>query len=46
VSDPRLEDAAHARARRMRNIVTAVALGVFVVLVFIVSIIRLSGHAF
>ena len=44
MSDPRLEDNAHARARRMRNIVTALALGAFVILVFIVSIIRMSGR--
>jgi len=44
VSDPNSESADHAHARRMRNIVTALGLAAFVVLVFIVSIIKLSSH--
>lgn len=35
-----------ARARRMRNWMLAGALLVFVALVFVVTIVRLGGHAF
>ena len=34
-----------ARARRMRNWLLAGALAAFVILVFVVTIVRLGGHA-
>jgi hypothetical protein len=46
MSDPRREDEAFAKARRGRNIALALGLVVFVVLVFLVTIIRLGGHVF
>jgi hypothetical protein len=33
-----------ARARRRRSLVMALALGAFVILVFIVTIVRMGGH--
>jgi hypothetical protein len=33
-----------AKARRVRSIVMAIALAVFVILVFVVTITRLGGH--
>ena len=35
---------AAAKARRLRSIAIALALGAFVVLVFIVTIVRMKGH--
>jgi hypothetical protein len=46
MSDPRREDEAFAKARRGRNVALALGLVVFVVLVFLVTIIRLGGHVF
>jgi len=43
--DPFGEGKAAASARRLRSIAIAVALAVFVGLVFAVSVLRLSGHA-
>jgi hypothetical protein len=45
MSDPMLEDEAAKRARRGRNIVLALGLFAFVVVVFIVTIARLKGNA-
>ncbi|MEO8926891.1 MAG: hypothetical protein ABI306_06975, partial [Caulobacteraceae bacterium] len=44
VSDPRSEDGPAGRARRGRNILLAVALGGFVVIVFIVTLVKLGAH--
>ena len=41
----RLSEAAKAKRRRA-NIAIAMALGAFVILVFIVTIVRLGGHVF
>ena len=38
------EDA--ARARRLRSIVVALALGAFVILVFIITLVKVKGHVF
>ena len=35
-----------ARARRSRNIALALALGTFVVVFFVMTIVRLGGHVF
>ena len=35
-----------ARARRMRSIMMALALGGFVILVFIVTLVKVKGHVF
>jgi hypothetical protein len=43
MSDPNLEDSAAAGARRGRNLLLAFALAAFVILVFIVTIVKL-GH--
>lgn len=43
MSDPNREDDAAARARRGRNIAIALGLVVFVVLVYVVSIVRMGG---
>lgn len=44
MSDPRQETEAATRARRGRNIALALGLVLFVVLVFIVTIVRLGGN--
>ncbi len=44
MSDPNLESPQAAKARRGRNIATALALIAFVVLVFIISIAKMSAH--
>jgi hypothetical protein len=46
MSDPFREDETFAKARRGRNVALALGLVVFVVLVFVVTIIRLGGHVF
>ncbi len=43
MSDPKQEGEDFAKARRGRNIALAVALLLFVVLVFIVTVVRLGG---
>ena len=45
MSDPNSEGPRAAAARRWRNIALAVALAAFVILVFIVTLVRLGGHA-
>ena len=40
------QNARNERARRMRNIALALALGALVVLFFVMTIVRLKGHAF
>jgi hypothetical protein len=44
VSDPKRQDDAASRARRGRNIALAIGLAAFVVIVFIVTIVRLGGN--
>jgi len=44
VSDPNDEDPAAARARRGRNLLLAAALLGFVVIVFLVTIAKISGN--
>ncbi len=44
MSDPKSEDQPAARARRGRNILLALALGAFVVVVFIVTLVKLSAN--
>lgn len=46
MSDPAHETDAAARARRGRNIAIAMGLAAFVVLVFIVTLVRLGAHVF
>jgi hypothetical protein len=45
MSDPRSEDGPAAKARRGRNLLLAVTLGAFVVVVFIVTLVKLGAHA-
>jgi hypothetical protein len=45
MSDPFEEGPDAAKARRRRSLVIALALGVFVILVFVVTIVRLKGNA-
>ena len=40
------QNARNDRARRMRNIALALALGALVVLFFVMTIVRLKGHVF
>jgi hypothetical protein len=44
MSDGFNESPEAAKARRLRSIAIAVTLGVFVILVFIVTIVRIKGH--
>jgi hypothetical protein len=44
MSDPNSEDPAAARARRDRNLLLAGALVAFVVLIFVVSIVKISHN--
>ena len=43
MSDPKTESEEFRRARRGRNIALAIGLALFVVLVFLVTVIRLGG---
>jgi len=44
MSYPLHEDAAHAKARRGRNVAIALGLAAFVIIIFIVTIVRLGGN--
>ena len=44
MSDPNQEGEAFVRARRGRNIALAVGLVLFVILVFVVTVVRLGGN--
>jgi hypothetical protein len=44
MSDPNRESDAQRKARRNRNIAMAIALFAFVILVFIVTLVRLGGN--
>ena len=44
MSDPKSEDEAAQRARRGRNVAIALGLVAFVVLVFVITIVRLGGN--
>ena len=44
MSDPKSEDRLAAKARRGRNVLLALALGAFVVVVFIVTLVKLGLH--
>jgi hypothetical protein len=46
MSDPKRESPAAERARRRRNLALAGVLVLFVVLVFVITIIRLSQHGY
>ncbi len=46
MSDPLREGTDFAKARRGRNIALALGLVIFVILVFLVTIIRMGGHVF
>ncbi|HUO23969.1 MAG TPA: hypothetical protein VMU59_15750 [Caulobacteraceae bacterium] len=46
MSDPSNETPDAAKARSRRNLAIAGALVVFVILTFIVTIVRMGGHAF
>jgi len=43
MSDPNIEDPAAARARRGRNLLIAVSLFAFVVIIFIITLVKKSG---
>ncbi|MFI4975936.1 MAG: hypothetical protein ACHP84_15450 [Caulobacterales bacterium] len=45
MSDPNLEGEAFRKARRGRNIALALGLAAFVVLVFVITIVRLGANA-
>ena len=45
MSDPKSEDGPAGRARRGRNIALALALAAFVVIVFVVTLVKLGTHA-
>jgi hypothetical protein len=45
MSDPKSEDGPSAKARRGRNLLLALALGAFVILVFIVTLVKMGAHA-
>jgi|GEM_PF-2513632 len=45
MSDPKFEDRQAAKARRARSVLLAVVLGAFVVIVFIVTLVKLGTHA-
>ncbi len=42
MSDPRTENAAHAKARAQRNVVIALGLVAFVIVVFVVTLIKMG----
>ncbi|MBS0361030.1 MAG: hypothetical protein JSR98_06595 [Proteobacteria bacterium] len=44
MSDPARETPVEARARRGRNIALAVGLAIFVILVFVVTLVRLGAN--
>ena len=44
MSDPNLESPEAAKARRGRNIALALGLALFVILVFVVTVVRLGGN--
>jgi len=44
MSDPNNENDAAMRARRGRNVALATALFAFVILVFVISILKMGGH--
>ena len=44
MSDPNSEDPAAARARRGRNLLLAAALLAFVILIFVVTIVKISHN--
>lgn len=44
--EPVQESPEAAKARRMRNLALGGALALFVILVFVVTIVRLGGHVF
>ncbi len=44
MTDPIIEDEASARARRGRNLVLALGLVAFVILIFVVTLIRMGAH--
>ncbi|HEY2050849.1 MAG TPA: hypothetical protein VGH03_16035 [Caulobacteraceae bacterium] len=44
MSDPNTEDAAAAKARRGRNLLLAGALVAFVILIFVVTIVKISHN--
>jgi hypothetical protein len=43
MSDPNFDDPAAAKARRGRNLLLALSLAAFVVIVFVITIIKKSG---
>jgi hypothetical protein len=43
VSDPNFDDPAASRARRGRNIAIALSLAAFVVIVFVITLVKKSG---
>jgi len=43
MSNPNYDDAASAKARRGRNILLALSLAAFVVIVFVITIVKKSG---
>ncbi len=45
MSDPRTEGETAAKARRGRNVALGLALAAFVVIIFIVTIVRLGANA-
>jgi hypothetical protein len=45
MSDPHREDEEFAKARRGRNLALGIALALFVVLVFVVSVVQMSRGA-
>ncbi|MGI9169680.1 MAG: hypothetical protein ACR2FH_05805 [Caulobacteraceae bacterium] len=44
MSDPNREDGPAGKARRGRNLLLALALGAFVIVVFIVTLVKLGAH--
>ena len=44
MSDPNRESEDFARARRGRNIALAIGLALFVIIVFVVTVVRLGGN--
>jgi len=45
MSDPKSEDAVAAKARRGRNVALGLALAAFVIVVFVVTLVRLGANA-
>jgi hypothetical protein len=43
VSDPNFDDPAAAKARRGRNLLLALSLAAFVVLIFVITLVKKSG---